>query len=205
MLASVLGGVPVIVIFFVIVSIVKALAKAAKGGDDTASSSSGGDENDEQPRVREIQERIRRIAAERRGHLPARPVVVTRPAAPVFQPPAIPPVDTFGGPLQRKLREIERRLQPKLEPLPPVVTESVTARAERAQQARDELEDLDEKKFLATRRTQHVEAARVAETQSETGLRTTARQQLLSDLSDPQSVRRAFVLREVLGPPVGLR
>ena len=47
--------------------------------------------------------------------------------------------------------------------------------------------------------------ARAQAEQSEAGLRTAARARLLADLADPQSVRRAFVLREVLGPPVGLR
>jgi hypothetical protein len=31
------------------------------------------------------------------------------------------------------------------------------------------------------------------------------RGELMDDLRDPQALRRAFVLREVLGPPVALR
>jgi hypothetical protein len=32
-----------------------------------------------------------------------------------------------------------------------------------------------------------------------------ARDRILGDLRDPEALRRAFVLREVLGPPVALR
>ena len=41
--------------------------------------------------------------------------------------------------------------------------------------------------------------------QSEGGLLSASRGHLLDDLRDGRSLRRAFVLREVLGPPVGLR
>jgi hypothetical protein len=32
-----------------------------------------------------------------------------------------------------------------------------------------------------------------------------SRDELLADLRDPEGLRRAILLREVLGPPVGLR
>ena len=41
--------------------------------------------------------------------------------------------------------------------------------------------------------------------ESEPALRAVAQHELMGDLSDPRSLRRAFVLREVLGPPIGLR
>jgi hypothetical protein len=55
------------------------------------------------------------------------------------------------------------------------------------------------------RRAEHRAADRAAEAESEPALRVAARDHVLADLADPQSLRRAFVLREVLGPPVGLR
>ena len=48
-------------------------------------------------------------------------------------------------------------------------------------------------------------AAIKTESESERGLLTGSRGDLLADLRDPASLRRAFVLREVLGTPVGLR
>jgi hypothetical protein len=50
-----------------------------------------------------------------------------------------------------------------------------------------------------------VASEKTAETNSSAGVRTAARDRTLGDLRDPQALRRAFVLREVLGPPVGLR
>lgn len=41
--------------------------------------------------------------------------------------------------------------------------------------------------------------------ESETGVLTAARGSLLADLREPGSLRRAWVLREVLGAPVALR
>jgi hypothetical protein len=55
------------------------------------------------------------------------------------------------------------------------------------------------------RRAAQVSAGVKTEAASRTGLLTEARAGLLADLRDPTELRRAFVLREVLGPPVGLR
>ncbi len=169
--------VPIYLILVIVVSIVRAVARAGKGKDGNRPAAGEG-ETDEQRRVREIQERIRRIAAERRGQ-----------RAPLSQPP----------PLHAPVPE-RARVAP-----PPVVAAAREAELERQEELRAQLEDLREKKFLAERQKQEAAAAAQEAAQSETGLRTTARAQLLDDLRDPSSLRRAIVLREVLGTPVGLR
>lgn len=65
----------------------------------------------------------------------------------------------------------------------------------------DQMRQLEETKAAALRR-----AAFEASTVSPAAAaRTQARGALIDDLRDPTALRRAFVLREVLGPPVGLR
>ncbi len=191
-------NVPLVVILFVIVSIVRGVAKFIKPGNPAETPRAGGnEENDEQRRVREIQERIRKIAAERRGERPASPMRLPAPAA----PPPLARAEPVNSPPQRKLEEIERRLRSASQ----ASQQRHTAEVERQQRLREELEDLEEKKFLAARQAQHRADAQQAEEQSESGQRATARAQLLADLRAPQSLRRAIVLREVLGAPVGLR
>src|SRR2546423_1243674 len=100
-MASIFDNIPVAVIVVIIVSVIKALTNAAKGKNQSPASASrtGEDESEEQRRVREIQERIRRIAAERRGERPVMqappPLVpVSQPEPTVFRPASVPPVDT---------------------------------------------------------------------------------------------------------------
>ena len=58
---------------------------------------------------------------------------------------------------------------------------------------------------LAARRAAHLAAEQSAAAQTTSALRRDARDELLADLRQPASVRRAFLLREVLGTPAGLR
>jgi hypothetical protein len=79
------------------------------------------------------------------------------------------------------------------------------AEVERQQRIADELKQAEESRLLAQRRAEALAADKRAEAESEAALRSVARDRVMGDLSDPQSLRRAFVLREVLGAPVGLR
>jgi len=165
---------------------------------------------EEERRVREVQEQIRRQIAERRGNMAPegeRPVL-REPA-----PPVLPRMETtqmpepFGGPLGRMLEELQKRAQPVPVPMPPpvIVEARSNAELERQQQLADELRSLEESRVLTQRRATNVALQKEATAQAEPALRSAARGRLLGDLADPQSLRRAFVLREVLGPPVGLR
>jgi hypothetical protein len=191
--------VPIYVVLVVVVSIVRAIMRAAKGGAAKSPPAGEGD-TEEQRRVREIQERIRRIAAERRGRAgPAEPpplqVPETAPPA-VFRAPA---------PAAEKPRNEDsfRRQRPSVPS--PQDHRAFGAEAERQTQLREQLRMLEEKKMLAQRQAEHAADARRELAASESALRTTARAALLDDLRDGGSLQRAFVLREVLGTPVGLR
>jgi hypothetical protein len=108
------------------------------------------------------------------------------------------------------LEELQRKAQqahaPVERPAPPVLADRRhAAEIERQQRLADELRQAEEARLLAQRRAESVTAEKRAEAETETALRAAARDRVLGDLSDPQSLRRAFVLREVLGTPVGLR
>jgi len=177
-----------------------------------------GDSLDEIRRAQEVQGEIRRKIAERRSEpfreaVPeprgSQPPPVARPAPPVVvqrDPTAIP--DPFGGPIKRMLEELERRAQPAPPPpapaAPPVLVNR-TAELERQEQLAEDVRVLDETRVLVERRARKAADAKVLEAGSMPALRTAARGRLMADLHDRESVKRAFVLREVLGTPVGLR
>jgi len=105
------------------------------------------------------------------------------PAEPELEPPMIP-------------------LEPPPEPLSTAIT---VAELERQSQLADQLRALVEARASTERRAAEVTADLKTEADSERGMLTASRGGLLADLRDPASLRRAFVLREVLGPPLGLR
>jgi hypothetical protein len=82
---------------------------------------------------------------------------------------------------------------------------SEAAALARQEELAEQMRMLEESRMLARRRAAEVAAMQQAEKESESGALKTARGALLADLRDPKSVRRAFVLREVLGSPVSLR
>lgn len=143
-------------------------------------------------RTRRIREDIRRKIAQRQsgGAPEAEPEVESAPEPAAFEEP--PPV----------VREVEAE-----RPAPAMVA---TSRMDAQRQAEvleqqaalmDKLRQLEETKAAALRRAAF-EASTVSALATE---RKKARGALLDDLRDPTALRRAFVLREVLGPPVGLR
>lgn len=197
-----------IVIFLVIFlsQIFRAVLRSKKAQAEHESTQ-GGDA--EARRTREVQEQIRRRIAERRGgNVPAElPPPMGQEAPPVARPQTTQLPEPFGGPLGRMLEELQRRAQPAPAAPPPVLRVPVrnTAEVERQEQLAEELRLLEEQRTLTRRRAAHLAAEKKAEAESEEALRATARGHVVGDLKDPQSLRRAFVLREVLGTPVGLR
>ena len=199
--------VAVIVLF--IAQMVRAMLKSRKTGEPRESAPH---DYDEERRIREVQEQVRRQIAARRGEQPspATPPVLT----PMDEPPPLPRTETtqmpepFGGPLGRMLEELQRKAQSQSRPEPSpqvVVARSTTAEIERQQRLVEELRVAEENKLIARRRAAHLAADQEAAAQSEPALRVAAHDRLLSELRDVHSVRRAIVLREVLGTPVGLR
>ncbi len=205
------------VVIFVVIFIVQIVRGLMRSRQEAPSDEAKPDALEEQRRVQEIQENIRRRIAERRGEAPsAEPPPLMRREA---EPPPTPSPETtqmpepFGGPLRRVLQELERQANPQPEPLPvprpvpvaPLAVESRNAELVRQEQLADEIKILEEDRMLARRRAAKVVAGELAEANSERGQRNAARGRALDDLRDPESLRRAIVLREVLGTPVGLR
>ena len=190
---------------FVIVSVIRGLRQSSGPAGQRPAAGTG--DGEEQRRVREIQERIRQKIAERRGGQPAQSdeAASSRNELPPPLPRQVEPAPQhpFGEPMKRMLQDLERKLQPPPSPAP--VPPSNRAELERQFRLADELRVADDLRLQVARRAAHqaIEKAKAAETP--TALLTATRQRLLSDLRDSQSLRRALMLREVLGPPVALR
>ncbi len=138
-------------------------------------------------RTRKIREEIQRKIAERaRGYPTEQP---TR----TLDEPAVPPlmrevVVTQAPPAPRRgLSGLEAQRQAE------ILEEQVTL-AERLREA--------EQMKLAAQKRARYEAATADRSDA---ARSLSRSTVLDDLRDPAALRRAFILREVLGPPVALR
>ena len=194
------------VFVFVAISMIRAIRKAMQL---TKEGGPAPDETEDQKNLRRIQEGIRRKIAERRsgatpGQPPSfgenRPELEPRPAV----PPPLPTLDPFGGPAARRPGDVERRVLPReLPPVTPALSEG--ALLARQEQLAEQMRVLEESRLLARRRAAEIAATQQAESVSEAGVRATARERVLADLREPPSLRRALVLREVLGAPMALR
>lgn len=203
------------IVIFVVIFITQILRGAARSKKAAAEHTATKDDAAEQRRIREVQEQIRRQIAARRGQAPApaAPPPLRGESAPVPQPSPqttqLP--ELFGGPLGRMLEELQKRAQPPpAAPAPPAprpaMTEAHTlAEVSRQEELAEQMRVLEEDRLLARRKAAHLAADQRELAESEGGLRTAARAQLNADLADPSSLRRALVLREVLGPPVAMR
>jgi hypothetical protein len=181
----------------IVVVIVKVLQAVMQSRNAKTQHEQEYDETEEQRRVREIQERIRRSIAERRGQAGTE---APRPAMEqTVEPPVLhqeTPIDEDGDPFR------DRDGGAPVMPEPQVAQRARNAELERQQELADKMRELAAARDLAARR-----AANAALMNSESA-QTTAnvRRQRFDDvLHDRDALRRAIVLREVLGPPVGLR
>ena len=144
--------------------------------------------NDEAERVRRIQEEIRRKILERVGGA----------TAPV---PTPPPLKAAPQPiLRREQTAVEAYAESQAEA--ELLVAADQAMLERQQQLAAKLRELKEQRREHDRPSE-VFAEKTALAMSASG--TAVRGSLLADLREPTAVRRAIVLREVLGTPVGLR
>ena len=148
------------------------------------------DAMEEEVRTRRIQEEIRRKIQERRGGgapVPAPPPL--REEAPAYEIPSEP-----------DWREEE---VPRSVPQPPPLDDGVLARQRALQEQLEALAERRRAALAAARNDSPVTAAAIGA--SATGMASPKSGALLRDLRNPESVRRAIVLREVLGPPLALR
>jgi len=167
-------------------------------------------EAEEAERTRRIQEEIRRKIAERRGGVPVDlPPPLIEADEPARERP-FAPVDPFGGPVgrvQRKLEEMAAERERER-----VAIEEAEA-LERQRRLADEMRALEAERREAQQRAEQLAAQRRAREIAERQARETgasldpalASASLHATLRTPAALRRAIVLREVLGPPVSLR
>lgn len=146
---------------------------------------------DEAERTRRIQEEIRRKIAERQaGTQPVPPLVAPRPVA---QP--IPEV-------------VKRQYEPPAAPPPLPQKMSAGARADRDAEVLERQRLLEEQmRALEARRAEHKRQAveAVAPAYRTPVAPKSGGPDLLADLHAPGGARRAWILREVLGTPAGLK
>jgi len=202
----ILDKIPILI--FVLVIGAKILSALAKSGKARQQHEAEHDESAEQRRVADVQREIRRRIAERRGGTAtAPPTAAGAPWPRSLFPPAetTPAPDSMGDTLRRMLEQGERKIEPPAPVSEPPLISQRRAELEHQQRLADEMKALEETKMLATRRAVQAAANQKAADESEKGMLSAARGRVLDDLREPDALRRAFVLREVLGPPVGLR
>jgi hypothetical protein len=164
-----------------------------------------GSSPEEDERVRRIQEEIRRKIAERRGQ-----------AAPPPVPASVPTFDPFRPVFQEDDAPSPMRREEAPPPMPSPVREVVVAYADEATLERQrklaaQLAELEERRREARRAAQAAAqsggqaAANVAYHADAPDVPGLSARRLHDELRSPAALRRAMVLREVLGAPVALR
>lgn len=170
------------------------------------SDASKGSMTEDTERTRRIQEEIRRKIAERRGGAQPPLVATATSARPLASPVLAPrPVANSGGgvlreKLETKLAQAQAREQARV------------AAQDRKEQLEGQLRENETVRLAEQRRFAEISIANRAENKATAVAQTTAdalaargSRAWLDDLRNPDSARRAMVLREVLGAPVGLR
>jgi hypothetical protein len=183
-----------IIVGTVLAQLFQAILKK-KGGDAAAGEEAPKEYEFEDPelaeRTRRIREEIqRKIAQRQRGGAEAETAEVPSPAA---YEPAPPPV----------IREV-------VATAPAPSSSPAAARADTQRQAeileqqaawQEKLQEAQRFKAAVQKRTEFEEAT----ADHRTDRRAATHSEVLGDLRNPAALRRAFILREVLGPPVALR
>lgn len=149
------------------------------------------DASEDEARARKIREEIRRKIAERSGG--SGPVIVNEP---VESPPPL-----FERPFQETPPVADPYAHAEWREEPPVVGPSAAEQAvlERQRVLQERMNELEQKRAKTKQRAATVSQKRPARKASK-GMRS-----LRDDLRETGSLRRAIVLREVLGRPVSMR
>lgn len=189
------------VLIFAIIAIFQIVRAVLKSRSAQEQHQQEYDDPAEGRRVREIQERLRRTIANRR-----RPGEADEePGLPFELPPVLRP-EPVAAPAREILRP-QTTFEYREMPAPVANRDAELRNAEMARQEvlAEELRRLNENREQSRRRAASAAQQAVVTLKSETGRRVAARTHLLSDLRRPEELRRTILLREVLGPPVGLR
>lgn len=212
-----LSHVGVIVFLVVAISAVRNMIRVARRGQEGGPAAprralSEEDDPEAAERTRRVQEEIRRKIAERRAASAevemtrdtrageARPLSERIP--PLVRPMQVPPLDPFGGPMRKIVRKMEEAAEAAAARLEPAEDVETKAALERQRKLADELRALEAARKMEEQRAATAAALQRAE---EAPLVMAGRRDLREQLRDPQELRRAIVLREILGAPVGLR
>ena len=164
------------------------------------------DDQEQAERTRRVQDEIRRKIAERRAEASGsgQPRAPRDLVPPVMRPANLPPIDPFGGPMRRVVRKIEEaaaKLEERVDD-----PEASARAAELARQAKlaERLRELERARVAEERRRTEILAAR-RQLDSVSQPTRVAAGEIHRALRDPRELRRAFILREILNRPVGLR
>lgn len=172
----------------------------------TTSSGSPHEAQAQAERTRQIQEEIRKKIAARRagaGETVQPPTATRERVPPLVRPTQIPPLDPFGGPMRRIIKEIEAAAQKSFEPQPDPEAAARAATLERQKTLAAEMRALEAQRLEEQRRVRAIALA--TKRRPITSLAGATASDVRSGLRDPRELRRAIVLREILGAPVGLR
>jgi hypothetical protein len=182
------------IVVFIAIGVANMLAKAKKAGAQQPARRTIDPDTTE--RTRRVQEEIRRKIAERTGRIPVSPPTVSP------SPSAEPPARNIFQELARQMAEAKRMAEMQ-ERAQAAAEDQLQQRMEDEQKSRE----LAEAQHLAeVQRTLQRQQGTVATAEADSGTTTTSvRDRLMADLRAPDSLRRAWLLREILGEPVGLR
>jgi len=172
-----------------------------RSSDDTTRPDVGDVEKTE--RTRRVQEEIRRKIAERRGTAArgeGQPTIRER-VPPLVRPVQVPPLDPFGGPMRR----IVKRLEEAATSIDQRERDAAASVLERQQKLADEMRALEAARVAEKQRAAQIATMTSAMPAEMAGRQFQARDDVMTQLRDPRELRRAVVLREILGAPVGLR
>ena len=118
----------------------------------------------------------------------------------------------FQDPVQEMMKELQRRFAPVPEAPAPTepLAESAQAAGEREMLTRqreleEKLQALEAQQRTARQRVAEIKATDAAAVTNRESTDQAVADRWLTDLRDPQTARHAIVLREIIGPPVGLR
>jgi hypothetical protein len=191
------------IVVFVAIGVANMLAKAKRAGapQRPPQPERSSLDPDATERTRRVQEEIRRKIAERAGRLPMSPPTVS--PGPSAGPSSAPPSRNIFQELARQMAEAKENAARQQRAQAAAGAQAAQQRVEDRELA--EARQLAEAQRTLQRQQQTVATAvayRATDQKTTTG---SARDKLLADLREPDSLRRAWVLREILGEPVGLR
>jgi hypothetical protein len=171
------------ILFLVAIAVVAIMQRLKKATGEADSRPAAPADPDEEARTRRIQEEIRRRIMERRGLVPA-----GAPAAENAPVPMAPPMIEEVRPIRMEYPATAAAETP--------ADRRLAAELKRQQELNDQVRELvDARRMRQTA---------VATESARTALAASAARPL-PDLRSHAGLRRAILLREILGPPVGLR